>query len=49
MQQPFTDPDLIEHLDDHSLIAAYEATGGVPGDADADALLTEIRRRGLDV
>ena len=35
-------------LSDHDLLAAYEGTDGVPGNPEADALLTEIQRRNLD-
>lgn len=35
-------------LSDEDLLAAYEQTSGAPGDEDADALLAEIKRRGLD-
>ena len=34
---------------DDRLLAAYEQTSGEPGDAAADVLLTEIKRRGLDI
>lgn len=44
-----TDHPTPTHLDDRALIAAYQATGGEPGDAIADALLAEIERRGLDL
>lgn len=33
---------------DAELCRAYQATSGEPGDAEADALLAEVERRGLD-
>ena len=36
-------------MTDEELCAAYQRTSGEPGDAEADALLAEIQRRGLDV
>ncbi|MDP1026416.1 hypothetical protein Q5H91_04260 [Sphingomonas sp. KR1UV-12] len=44
-----TDPDLIRALSDEQLLEAYERTTGAACDAEADALLEEIRRRELDV
>lgn len=41
--------DQVRAFTDHELLAAYEKTGGVPGDTTADALLAEIKRRELDV
>jgi len=35
-------------LTDQELLSAYEETSGEPGDPIADALLAEIKRRGLD-
>ena len=31
------------------LLAAYQRTNGEPGNPEADALLAEIERRGLDI
>ena len=41
----FDDP---KTLSDHDLLAAYEETSGEPGDPIVEALLAEIKRRGLD-
>lgn len=38
-----------QSLSDADLIAAYQRTDGEPGDPDADALVIEIQRRGLDL
>jgi hypothetical protein len=35
-------------MTDTELLAAYQRTSGEPGDAEADALLAEIERRGVD-
>jgi len=35
-------------LSDEELLSAYEETSGEPGDPIADALLAEIKKRGLD-
>ncbi|WP_426254479.1 hypothetical protein [Sphingomonas sp. DC2300-3] len=43
-----TPPDL-SSLTDDQLLDAYEATSGTPGDPEADRLIAEIQRRGLDV
>jgi hypothetical protein len=40
---------MTEDLSDADLLAAYQRTNGEPGNAEADALLAEIERRGLDV
>lgn len=42
-------PEEIASLSDRVLVAAYQRTTGEPGDAEADALLAEIERRGLDL
>lgn len=34
---------------DAELVAAYQRTDGEPGNPEADALLAEIERRGLDL
>lgn len=39
----------VGELSDERLIEAYQSTSGEPGDAEADALLAEIERRGLEV
>lgn len=36
-------------MTDEFLLRAYQRTTGEPGDPEADALLAEIERRGLDV
>jgi len=42
-------PDVIEYLDDESLIEAYQRTGGEVGDPISDRILAEIERRNLDI
>ena len=47
-------PELLEvrgevYMTDAELLRAYQRTTGEPGDPEADALLAEIERRGLDV
>ena len=44
-----THPDVIEFLDDASLLEAYQRTNGEPGNPEADELLAEIEKRNLDV
>jgi len=36
-------------LSDDQLLAAYQRTDGAPGDAEADCIIIEIKRRGLDL
>jgi hypothetical protein len=36
-------------MTDEQLLAAYQRTDGVPGNAKADALLSELERRNLDI
>ena len=36
-------------MTDEFLLRAFQRTDGEPGNAEADALLAEIQRRGLDV
>ncbi len=36
-------------LADKQIVAAYQRTDGEPGNPEADALLCEIERRGLDL
>jgi hypothetical protein len=36
-------------MTDEALLRAYQLTDGEPGSSEADALLAEIERRGLDV
>jgi hypothetical protein len=42
-------PDVIEYLDDESLIEAYQNTGGEAGDPIAGLLSAEIERRNLNL
>lgn len=42
-------PDVIEFLDDQSLLEAYEQTRGSRETAEANALLAEIELRNLDI
>jgi hypothetical protein len=44
-----THEEQLRAMSDAVLLEAYERTSGQRGDAAADALLAEIRRRGLDV
>lgn len=44
-----TDPELLREWSDADLRRAYELTGGEPDDAEAEAILAEIGRRGLDL
>ncbi|MEG3168440.1 hypothetical protein U1737_09590 [Sphingomonas sp. LB3N6] len=39
----------IARASDTDLIQAYQETGGVPGDLEADSLLAEIERRNLNI
>lgn len=48
IQHP-TDPEFIATLSDADLLAAYQRTTGEPEDAEAEALLSEIQRRELDI
>lgn len=41
--------DVEERLPSADLLRAYQRTDGEPGNPEADALLAEIERRGLDV
>jgi len=49
MKTPPLHPDVIEFLDDLSLLEAYHQSDSKPGDPIADALITEIKRRNLDL
>lgn len=49
MTTPPIHPDVIEFLDDQSLIEAYQQTDGQPGNSFADELLAELERRNLDI
>lgn len=42
-------PDVIEFLDDQSLLEAYQQTDGQRCNPAADELLAEIKRRNLDI
>lgn len=44
-----TDTEFLRDLTNGELLAAYEWTSGKPSDAEANALLAEIERRGLDL
>lgn len=44
-----TDGADASQLSDAELVAAYQRTDGEPGNPEADALLAEIERRGLDL
>ena len=44
-----TDPAVLADWTDKQLLDAYQLTGGVPGDDEADALAAEIERRNLDI
>ena len=41
--------DVIEYLDDKSLLEEYQKTDGVSGDPLTDDLLAEIKRRNLEI
>lgn len=47
MLNPFADQ--VRAFSDDDLLAAYERTTGEPGNPEAETLLAEIKRRGLDV
>ena len=47
MATPPLHPDVIEFLDDQSLLEAYDLTDAVPGNPLGDALIAEIERRNL--
>jgi len=49
METPPLHPDVIEYLDDQSLLEAYQKTDGEPGNAVADRIAAEIERRNLDI
>ena len=42
-------PDVIECLDDKSLLEAHQQTDRQPGNPAADELFVEIERRNLDI
>lgn len=44
-----TDPAILIMWSDDQLLDAYQRTSGQLGDPEVDALLAEIRRRGLDM
>ncbi len=44
---PMLDPDLIEFMDDASLLAAFEMVRTAPDDGGHGALIAELRRRDL--
>lgn len=44
-----TEADDPKTMTDAELLSAYEETSGEAGDPISDALLAEIKRRGLDV
>jgi hypothetical protein len=49
MIQYLTDSEAVRAMSDRDLVAAYQRTNGVPGNVEADNLLAEIERRGLDL
>ena len=49
METPPLHPDVIEFLDDLSLLEAYEQNDSKAGGPIADALIAEIKRRNLDL
>lgn len=49
MTTPPLHPDVIEFLDDQSLLEAYAQTDGEPGNVVVDHLLAEIKQRNLDI
>jgi hypothetical protein len=48
IERPDTHDEQVRAMDDRDLRVAYERTDGEPGNPEADALLAEIKRRGLD-
>ncbi|WP_375244260.1 hypothetical protein [Sphingomonas parapaucimobilis] len=44
---PMLDPDLMEFMDDESLLLAFAMASGEPGGGDAQAIQAEMTRRGL--
>ena len=44
-----TDAEFIREMTDEQLVEAFEHTSGAADDPEANALLEEIQRRGLDV
>jgi len=49
MTTPPLHPDVIEFLDDLSLLEAYRQRDCKQGDPTADALIAEMKRRNLDI
>ncbi|WP_433908974.1 hypothetical protein [Sphingomonas yabuuchiae] len=44
---PMLDPDLMEFMDDESLLLAFAMASAEPGGGDAHAIQAEMTRRGL--
>ncbi len=44
---PMRDPDLMEFMDDESLLLAFAMASAEPGGGDAQAIQAEMTRRGL--
>ena len=44
---PMLDPDLMEFMDDESLLLAFAMASAEPGGGDAQAIQAEMTRRGL--
>lgn len=44
---PMLDPDLMEFMDDESLLLAFAMASAEPGGSDAQAIQAEMTRRGL--
>lgn len=49
MDTPPLSLDVIEFLDDQSLLEEYQHTDGEPGNPLVEDLLAEIKRRNLDI
>ena len=49
MATPPLHPDVIEYLDDESLIEAYQQIDGKPRDPIADRIAAEVERRNLGI
>ncbi|APX67285.1 hypothetical protein AV944_17190 [Sphingomonas sp. LK11] len=47
VMNPMLDPDLMEFMDDESLLLAFAMASAEPGGGDAQAIQAEMTRRGL--